>query len=404
MNSRERIRAALNHQPTDLLPIDFGGMRSTGIQAIAYAKLVEYLGFDEKTYVYDVFQQLARPSEAVIDRFGGDVLQVSKRRPAFGISIESYKDGVLPNGQPCCFPQGFNPVTNAQGDLDILSGETVIARMPKGGLYFDLVNRPYEKAQSVADIDALPTTGLEDADIDFMAATAKNLFETTDKALLMEFGGNIFEAGQSDFGYESLYVNIAIEKDLMHYYFNRITDRYIADLKKLMPKVAPYINVIQFGDDLGTQIAPQISKDMYVEMIKPYHKRLYSFIREEYPDVKVFLHSCGAIFDLIPELIDAGVQVLNPVQISAKGMEPQRLKDAYGKDLVFWGAGANMQEVVPENGTEEIKRQSTELIEIFSKGGGYVFNQVHNIQADVPPEKVAAIYDAALAWRNHHSF
>ena len=398
MNSRQRIQAVLNGQTPDKLPIDFGGMRSTGIQAIAYAELLKYLGFkDEKVLVYDIFQQLAEPSEKIVDYMGGDVLQVHKRCPAFGISIEEYKESKLMSGATGYVPKDFNPVTNENGDIDILTpdGKGVIARMPKGGLYFDLIDRKYENAHTIEEIDALPTEGLEDVDIDYMENSAKKLYETTDKALLMEFGGNVFEAGQSDFGYENFYVNIAIEQDLMHHYFERITDRYIEDLKKLMPRVHQYIDIIQFGDDLGTQIAPQISPEMYVEMIKPYHKKLYQFIQKNYPDVKVFLHSCGAIYNLIPELIDAGVQILNPVQISAEGMSPEKLKKEYGKDLVFWGGGSNMQNTVPNSDVDTIRQEVKHLIDIFAKDGGYVFNQVHNIQADVPPEKVVAIYEAA---------
>ena len=138
---------------------------------------------------------------------------------------------------------------------------------------------------------------------------------------------------------------------------------------------------------------------MYREMIKPYHKKIYSYVRENFPKVKVFLHSCGAIHDLIPDLIDAGVQILNPIQISANGMDPKRLKEEFGKDLVFWGGGANMQTFVQTASVEQIRAHVQELIETFAPGGGYVFTQVHNIQADVAPEKVLAIYETAAKYR-----
>ena len=400
MTSRERIRQALDHKYTDDLPIDFGAMRSTGIQPLSYARLVEHLGLDdEKIYIYDIFQQLVEPGEKVVDRLGGDVLQVHKRRPAFGISIEEFKSSTLPDGTPYFVPKDLNPVVNETGGLDIVADGAIVARMSKDGFYFDVVNRIYENATTISDIEAIPLDGLDEADIAYMEASAKNLFMTTDKALLMEFGGNIFEAGQTDFGYETFFINMAIEQDLMHYYFNRLTERYISDLKQLMPRVHKYIDVIQFGDDLGTQIALQISKQMYREMIKPYHERIYGFIRSNYPDVKVFLHCCGAIYDLIPDLIDAGAQILNPVQISANGMDPVKLKRDFGKTLVFWGGGANMQKFVPNASIEQIQSHVAELIEIFRPGGGFVFNQVHNIQANVPPEKVMAIYDTALRYR-----
>ena len=135
-------------------------------------------------------------------------------------------------------------------------------------------------------------------------------------------------------------------------------------------------------------------------MIKPYHKKIFRFVRDNYPGVKVALHSCGAIYDLIPDLIEAGVQVLNPVQISARGMDPVRLKREFGKDLVFWGGGADMQQFVAGTSrTEDIYRHSSELIEIFNKDGGFIFNQCHNILDEVSPEKILAIYQAALDYR-----
>jgi uroporphyrinogen decarboxylase len=140
---------------------------------------------------------------------------------------------------------------------------------------------------------------------------------------------------------------------------------------------------------------------MYREMIKPYHARQYQYVKNNYPDVKVFLHSCGAIFNLIPELIDAGVDILNPVQISAKGMDPVKLKKEFGKHLTFWGGGANMQYTVNQGSIEDIRKEVKELIEIFSPGGGYVFTQVHNIQSNVPPEKIMAIYETALEYRKN---
>ena len=174
---------------------------------------------------------------------------------------------------------------------------------------------------------------------------------------------------------------------------------YMTDLEKILGRIGKYIQVIQFGDDLGTQEAPLISLKTYRELIKPYQQRQYQYVRRQYPEVKVFLHSCGAIFPLIPDLIEAGVEILNPVQISAAGMEPRALKESFGKDIVFWGGGANMQGTVLNGSVEDIRREVRELIGIFSEGSGFVFNQVHNIQANVPPEKILAIYDTALAFR-----
>ncbi|MGD9938663.1 MAG: uroporphyrinogen decarboxylase family protein [Clostridia bacterium] len=400
MNPRERIRTALSHQQPDCLPIDFGGMRSTGIQAVAYNKLLAHLGLhNESTRLYDIFQQLAEPSEAMVDRFNGDVLQVHRLCPAFGIDILEWKPGRLPDGSACLVPKGFNPVKNAKGGHDVVQNGQVIATMPEGGLYFDQVIHPYANATTPAEVEAIRLDPLDEQEAGFLAAQAAEKRAASDKALLFAFGGNILEAGQLDFGYETFYMNLALEPELMHYYFGRLAEYYIHALDTLIPAMANDIDLIQFGDDLGTQEATQISVDMYREMIKPYHKRIFMHARRRWPQLKVFFHSCGAVADLIPDLIDAGVDVLNPVQISAKGMDPAMLKREFGKDISFWGGGVNMQQTVVTGSVQDIKDEARRHIEIFSKDGGYVFTQVHNIQANVPPEKVIAIYEAAAEFR-----
>lgn len=400
MNSRERIIETLNHSEPDMLAIDFGAMRSTGISAIAYNTLKEYLGIQGGvTKLYDVFQQLAEPEMEIVNRFGGDVVQLHRHAPSFGIINDSWKPGKLPDGSDCLVPARYNPIMNAKGDLEILDGDIVFAKMPKGGLYFDQIYHPYENVETFDDIDKIPISEISDDELKYLETEAKRLYENTDKAILGAFGGNILEAGQICWGYEKFFIDLAINPNLVHYWLSKLTDAYLRDLEKYLNAVGKYINVIQFGDDLGTQEAPQISRNMYNAIIKPYHKKQYEYVRNHFPNVKVFLHSCGAIFDLIPELIDAGVEVLNPVQISAKGMNPEKLKSEFGKHISFWGGGANMQYTVRTGDIEQIKAEVKELIEIFSPGGGFVFNQVHNIQANVPPEKIIAIYETALSFR-----
>lgn len=398
MTSRERIIHAINHEKYDGLAIDFGAMRSTGINAMAYNKLVKYLGYDECACVYDIFQQLALPSKRVVDRMGGDVMQIHRLRPAFGIDIKSFKEATLQDGSKCTVPANYEPVRNEKGDLDLLDKDgRAIARMPQNGFYFDQIVHRFAEVTDVSQFTDADFPTVSDEELDFMEKQALDIYENTDKAILLCFGGNIFEQGQLDFGYEQFFVNIAIEKELMHEYFSRLAKAYLIDLEKILSRIGKYVNVIQFGDDLGTQLAPQISVDMYREMIMPYHKVQYCFVKEHYPDVKVFLHSCGAIFKLIPSLIEAGVQILNPVQISADGMDPVTIKEEFGKSLVFWGGGADMQRFVQTSEPEQISAHVKGLIDIWnSDGTGFVFTQVHNIQYDVPPQKVCAIYDTAL--------
>jgi len=399
MNPRQRILAALAHKEPDCLPIDFGGMRSTGINTLAYVRLKKHLGIKTgQVRVYDLFQQLAEPEETVLKRMGGDVLQLHRLAPSFGIPIDEWKESSLADGSPCLVPAGFDPVRLPNNDLGIFKGDTLIAKMPAKGYYFDLVNFPYAGCRSKQDIDRIPLMEISSRELDFLAANARSLFEKTDYALLGAFGGNILEAGQSAFGFEKFMYMMAAEPDLVHHFFQKLTEAYLRDLEKYLAAVGRYLQVVQMGDDLGMQNGPQISRAMYREMVKPYHQALYQYIRK-HSQAAVFLHCCGGVYELLPDLIEAGVQVLNPVQISARGMDPARLKKEFGKDLVFWGGGANMQQTVPSGTLEQIREETKRLIEIFAPGGGYVFTQVHNIQADVPPEKIMAIYDTALEFR-----
>lgn len=400
MTPRQRIVAAIAHQEPDVLPIDFGGMRSTGINAIAYRNLKAHLGIEGGAIrVYDIFQQLAEPEEAVLRRMGGDVVQLHRLAPAFGITIDAWKEGPLADGSPALVPAGLNPEILPNGHRLIRDGETVIASMPAGNHYYNPAFHPFAHCETEADVDRVPLPEITDRELAFLTANAKKLYEETDYAILGAFGGNILEAGQMDFGYGQFMFLLAANPGLVRHYFERITAAYLRDLEKYLGAVGQYIQIIQVGDDLGTQQGLQMSLAMYRELIKPYHARIYRFVRERYPNVAVFLHSCGAIRELIPDLIDAGVQILNPVQISAAGMNPADLKREFGRELTFWGGGANMQYTVPTGSLDQIRREVRELIEIFAPGGGFVFNQVHNIQAHVAPEKVLAIYDTALEYR-----
>jgi uroporphyrinogen decarboxylase len=400
MTSRERIVEVINHRQTDILPIDFGAMRSTGISIIAYDQLRKYLNIDiGLPKMYDVFQQLAEPDEEILNLLGGDVVQAHRLSPAFGCSIKKWRKMTLASGFDCLVPENYNPRINQDGSQDIIEGNTVIAHMPSGGLYFDSTVFPMSHIESFDDIDAITFPQMTDEELDFIENEVKNLYQSTNRAILFAFGGNILEAGESYWGFEKFFEYMLTEPELVQYWCEKLTKTYLYDLEKIMPRISNYINIIQFGDDLGTQQSMLISKNTYREMIKPYHQKLYSYIQNNYSNVKVFLHSCGAISELIPDLIEAGVQILNPVQISASGMNPIELKKKYGNNLVFWGGGSNMQKTALIGTINEIKAETRELIEIFSQGGGYVFNQVHNIQANVTPERVLAIYNTALEFR-----
>lgn len=403
MTSRERVRAALNHKEPDRMPIDFGAMRSTGMEAVAYNNLKKYFGMPtETTKIYDIWQQLAEPEMELINRFHGDVIQLHRLKPCYSIKIDEYKPGEDCGGNPCLVAKDFNPVTDPDGKKYILdSTGRKIGCCPVGGHYYDRCYRPCEDAETEEDIDKAieghpDFLVIDDEEAEWLHNQAKAMYENTDKAILGEFVGSAFyEQGQYDFGYATYYEYLLTEPELINYYNSRRLELLKSNVKKYLDAVGDYIDLIHMGDDLGTQESGQISLGTYREMIKPYVKELWAYIKELRPDIKIFYHCCGSIAMYIPDLIDAGIDVLNPVQLTAKGMDAKELKEKFGDKITFWGGGCNMT-TTAENGTvEDIQNEVRELTKIWKPGGGYVFNQVHNIQDGISPEKVIAIYDTA---------
>jgi len=214
------------------------------------------------------------------------------------------------------------------------------------------------------------------------------------------FGGNILEYGQTLRGWEKFMMDLALNQRFAEDLMDKLVEVHLKNLEVYLQAVGDYIQIIQMGDDLGTQNAPQISPDMYRELIKPRHKNIYQYVKK-HSQLFLFLHSCGAIYELIPDLIDAGVEILNPVQTSAKNMDPEKLKIEFGDKITFWGGGVDTQHVLPEGTPDEIAAQVKERIRIFAPGGGFVFTPVHNIQANVPPENMVAAYDTVIKARNY---
>ena len=219
--------------------------------------------------------------------------------------------------------------------------------------------------------------------------------EKTDRAILGLFGGNLLEIGQFLYRNDNFFIGLASEPKETHDFLDRLVEIHLTHLEQFLGTVGEYIDIIVFGDDLGMQTGPQIAPEMYREFFKPRHKLLWHRAKE-WADVKVMLHSCGGIRELIPDLIEAGLDAVNPVQISCSGVDPKELKAEFGKDLVFWGGGCDTRDVLPNGTPERVREHVREQIEILSPSGGFVFQQVHNILANIRPENVLTMFDAIL--------
>jgi uroporphyrinogen decarboxylase len=402
VNHRERLRAALDHKEPDRVPVDLGGMGSTGVMAVAYAKLRRHIGLpEEKVFINDIGQQLAEPAQDLVDLLDLDVLNIERRLPPAAPSDAKLLDFPLcdlndPSTPPIdgCLVAGANLRREPARWVMLDPAGTVEFEKPDNAYYFDRRTHRLGNAARISDIAAYEWPRPSAESLEKLRSRAMWLRENTDYALMGAFGGQIHEHGQVLRGWAEFMMDLGEGGAFGDYLLDFMCDNLMHNLGLYMEAVGDLLDVIVFGDDLGTQTAPQLSPDLYQETIHPRHKRLYSYVRAHYPGCRVFLHSCGSIFDLIPMLIDEGVQVLNPVQTSATNMDPRELKKRFGRDLVFWGGGLDTQHMLPQGTSEDVRRMALERLEIFAPGGGFVFCQIHNIQANVPPANIIAMYNA----------
>ncbi len=405
MLPRQRVMAALDHQQADRMPIDFGGHRSSGIAAIAYARLRDALRFEPRPIrVYDPIQQLAIIDDDVLDRFEIDTVELGR---GFALDDDCWVDWTLPDGTPCQMPRWAAP-ERREGEW-VLKNESglVVGRMPDGALYFEQCYWPFAERD---DLDRLSQALEEtiwvavrsppgplvmgDGGDERLRDGARRLRERTDRAIIGLFGGNLLEIGQFLYRIDNFLMLLAADPDRAHEFLDRLVAMHLDNLERYLAAVGPYIDIILFGDDLGMQNGPQMSPAMYEQFFKPRHARMWRRAKE-LADVKVMLHCCGGVHSLLRHLIEADLDAINPVQISCVNMEADRLKRDFGGQLTFWGGGCDTHHVLASGTPEEIRNHVRQQVEIMKPGGGFVFQQVHNILANVPPENVIAMLDAA---------
>jgi uroporphyrinogen decarboxylase len=396
MNSRELVRGMLAHRDVPRPAIDLGGTDCSSIHAIGYGRLKKHLGLDPRpTHVTDVTQFIALIDPELQDRFAGDVVTLDFMPRAF----KSYTQS---DGSTCLVPERFNYETNAAGEKIVRSRTgAVVSRMPAGGLYFEPVNAALAEVEDAHKIDKTLDCLLHadepaflDEPLDAMEARAEKLYRESSRAVIFQIRFHIMQVGQILRGYENYMTDLALRPELVEAIHETLTQVYIERGLRLLDRLGKYCDALFFCEDLGTQNGTLLSPEMYRRLLKPYMKRMFDALRA-HSGHPIILHSCGSVHALIPDLIEIGVDALNPVQVTAAGMDSAKLVREFGRDIVFWGGGCDTQHVLDRPGTGNVAREVKKRLADFSRARGYVFCAVHNIQANVPPENVVALYDTA---------
>jgi len=379
MTSRERVLTSLNFQIPDRVPIDLGGFQS-GIHKKAYEELLSYLGKEEEIVILDPVQQLVRPSEKILEMLKVDFRYVTAKVPdSFDGTIqENFRAGELWH--------------------DLRDEFGVVWSMPdKQQLYMDISKHPLADA-SLEDLKAYPfPNGSDPSRFEGLREEVLNLREKTNYAISTGIGGVVYETCWYLRGLERWFMDMMENPAFCEALLDRVLKFWLDYYSGFMKEIGDIIDVVMIGDDLSGQNGPLFQPEFYRSVVKPRQKRLVQHIKALSP-AKIWYHSCGAVVEYIPDLIDNGIDILNPVQITARDMDPGKLKESFGKELVFWGGGIDSQHILPFVSPEEVKSHVKANMEAFKPGGGYVFNNVHNIQAGVPPENILAMYEAAYEY------
>lgn len=418
MTSRDRVDDALNHRQPDRVPLDLGGGSTSGMHVSSVYALRQALGLDPPgtpVRVLEPTQMLGEITDDLRDALGVDVAGVRGPGTPFGFLNTDWKEWKTFDGTPVLVPGRFNTVLESNGDLlQYPGGDTeapASGRMPNGGWYFDVISRQGPIDEEMLD----PSDNVEE----FRPVSDETVhhFKTaiaaayaSGRAVMTSFGGTGFgdvahipapslkhPKGIRDV--EEWYTSLTDRQEYIRQVFDRQCDTALANLKKLHTAVGNQVTVAYItGTDFGSQNGPLINPSLYRSLFQPFHMKINDWVHR-HTTWKTFIHSCGSISLFIDDFIAAGFDALNPVQCSAAGMDPQMLKDRFGDRITFWGGGVDTQKTLPFGTPEEVRSEVKERIRIFGRGGGYVFNPVHNVQARVPVANLLALYDAVKEFR-----
>lgn len=419
LTSRERVRMALNHQQPDRLPVDLGCSPVSGMHVDSVYRLRQAYGLDAPgtpVKVVEPYQMLGEIKPDLLARVGGDFVGLWGPRTMFGFPNQGWKPWRTHAGTPILVPAGFNTDPAPDGSVYLYpEGDQSLApsgHMPPGGWYFDAIIRqpPIDDDHLNVENNLEEFAPISEADLAYFAREAARLYTETDKGILANFGGTAFgdialvpgmwlrdPKGIRDVA--EWYMSTAARRDYVYTLFERQCEIALQNLARLYPLVGDRVDVIYItGTDFGTQNSQFLSVASYRNLYKPFHKQVNDWVHR-HTSWKTFMHTDGALMPLIPDFMDAGFDILQPIQFTAKDMDPATLKTKFGDKLTFWGAGIDTQHVLPFGTPEEVRAQVRANVRVFAPGGGYVFGTVHNVQPQTPVENLVAMYEAVAEFR-----
>lgn len=375
MNHRERLLAAINHRTPDRVPVDLGSTAVTSLHIDAHRKLKAHFEIDDpEEIIINRMMQTVLPHEEILKRFDVDV------RGVFMGKLDSRPE-----------------VERSLNGSTIYTDEWGVTRIkPPTSHYYDLYDCPFDREDlTVSDVENYDWPDPEDPGrYRGVVERARKLREKTDYGVMFVFNTNVVHVTQFMRGFHLWFEDLLLRPKLLQAMMRRLTDIHLAVGEKILSQVAPYVDIVQVSDDMGTQDRLQFSPQVYRELIKPFHREIYTMIHDLTP-AKLWIHSCGAISEIIDDLIEIGVDIINPVQVSAKGMEIESLKGRFGDRAVFWG-GIDTQRLLPQGSPEEVAAAVRRTAQVLGQGGGYVLCGTHNIQPEVPVENIITMYDAII--------